>query len=35
MATLHLNFRSDSISRSVYPVAFLPDYNGWNDVKPP
>ena len=35
MATLHLNFRSDSISRSVYPVAFLPDYNGFNDVKPP
>ena len=35
MATLHLNFRSDSLSRSVYPVVFLPDYNGWNDVKPP
>ena len=35
MANLHLNFRSDSISRSVYPVVFLPDYNGWNDCKPP
>ena len=35
MANLHLNFRSDSISRSVYPVVFLPDYNGWNDCNPP
>lgn len=35
MANLHLNFRSDSLMRSVYPVVFLPDYNGWNDVKPP
>lgn len=35
MATLHMNFRSDSISRSVYPVAFLPDMNGWQDVEPP
>ena len=35
MANLHLNFRSDSISRSVYPVVFLPDYNGWNDCRPP
>ena len=35
MANLHINFRSDSLSRSVYPVAFLPDYNGWNDCQPP
>jgi len=35
MANLHLNFRSDSLMRSVYPVVFLPDHNGWNDVKPP
>ena len=35
MANLHLNFRSDSLMRSVYPVVFLPDYNGWNDVQPP
>lgn len=35
MANVYLNFRSDSLSRSVYPVVFLPDLNGWNDVKPP
>ena len=35
MANLHINFRSDSLSRSVYPVVFLPDYNGWNDCQPP
>ncbi|NLV59895.1 MAG: hypothetical protein GXY67_14195 [Clostridiales bacterium] len=35
MANLHLNFRSDCLSRSVYPVVFLPDYTGWNERKPP
>ncbi|NLD84155.1 MAG: hypothetical protein GX637_08320 [Clostridiales bacterium] len=35
MATLHMNFRSDCISRSVYPVVFLPDLNQWRDVEPP
>ena len=35
MANLHINFRSDSLSRSVYPVVFLPDCNGWNDCQPP
>lgn len=35
MAFLHLNFRSDCISRSVYPVVFLPDYNLWRDIDPP
>jgi len=35
MAILHMNFRSDCISRSVYPVAFLPDLNGWRDIDPP
>lgn len=35
MANLHLNFRSDCLSRSVYPVVFLPDFNGWNDRQPP
>ncbi len=35
MAILHLNFRSDSIMRSVYPVVFLPDFNGWNDRPAP
>lgn len=35
MANLHINFRSDCLSRSVYPVAFLPDCNGWNDCQPP
>ncbi|MDR0928563.1 MAG: hypothetical protein LBM74_02490 [Oscillospiraceae bacterium] len=35
MANLHINFRSDCLSRSVYPVAFLPDYNGYNDQPPP
>lgn len=35
MASLHINFRSDCLSRSVYPVAFLPDYIGWNNCQPP
>ena len=35
MANLHINFRSDCLSRSVYPVVFLPDMNGWGDVNPP
>ena len=35
MANLHINFRSDCISRSVYPVVFLPDFNNWRDVPPP
>ena len=35
MAIIHMNFRSDCISRSVYPVVFLPDMNGWRDVEPP
>lgn len=35
MATIHMNFRSDCISRSVYPVVFLPDLNMWRDVEPP
>lgn len=35
MANLYMNFRSDCLSRSVYPVVFLPDYNGWNDCQPP
>ena len=35
MATVHMNFRSDCISRSVYPVVFLPDLNMWRDVEPP
>ncbi|MBO4794018.1 MAG: hypothetical protein J5556_05555 [Deltaproteobacteria bacterium] len=35
MAYLHMNFRSDCISRSVYPVVFLPDLNLWRDVEPP
>ncbi len=35
MSNLHLNFRSDCISRSVYPVVFLPDFNNWRDVPPP
>lgn len=35
MANLYLNFRSDDLSRSVYPVVFLPDFSGWNDRKPP
>lgn len=35
MANLHINFRSDCLSRSVYPVVFLPDLNGWNDRQPP
>ena len=35
MAILHINFRSDCISRSVYPTVFLPDLNMWHDVEPP
>ncbi|MBQ9262976.1 MAG: hypothetical protein IJ189_02055 [Clostridia bacterium] len=35
MANLHMNFRSDCISRSVYPVVFLPDLNLWRDIEPP
>ena len=35
MAYIHMNFRSDCISRSVYPVVFLPDLNGWRDIEPP
>lgn len=35
MATLHMNFRSDCISRSVYPLVFLPDLNQWRDIEPP
>lgn len=35
MAYLHMNFRSDCISRSVYPVVFLPDLNRWRDIDPP
>lgn len=35
MATIHMNFRSDCISRSVYPMVFLPDLNMWRDVEPP
>ena len=31
MAILHLNFRSDSIARSVYPIVFLPDAPGRGD----
>lgn len=35
MASLHLNFRSDMLTCSVYPRVFLPDYNGVWDLKPP
>ncbi len=35
MATIHLNFRSDALWRSVYPLVFLPDLNGWRDADPP
>lgn len=35
MASMHVNFRSDFLTRSVYPEVFLPDYNCWNDQKPP
>ena len=35
MAIIHMNFRSDCISRSVYPTVFLPDLNHWRDVEPP
>ena len=35
MAIIQMNFRSDAISRSVYPVVFLPDLNLWRDIDPP
>ena len=35
MANLHMNFRSDVLRRSVYPVVFLPDMNMWRDIEPP
>ena len=35
MANLHMNFRSDVLRRSVYPLIFLPDLNMWRDVEPP
>ena len=35
MAYIHMNFRSSQISRSVYPLIFLPDLNQWRDVEPP
>ena len=35
MAYLHINFRSSCITRSVYPMVFLPDLNGWQDLDPP
>lgn len=35
MAILQVNFRSDSIMRSVNHTVFTPDQNGWNDVSPP
>ena len=35
MAVIHMNFRSSEISRSVYPLIFLPDLNQWRDVEPP
>ncbi len=35
MAILHMNFRSDFISRSVYPTVFLPDMNMRRDAEPP
>ena len=35
MANLHMNFRSDVLRRSVYPVVFLPDLNMWRDIEPP
>ena len=30
-----MNFRSGQISRSVYPLIFLPDLNQWRDIDPP
>ena len=30
-----MNFRSSEISRSVYPLVFLPDLNQWRDIDPP
>ena len=30
-----MNFRSSQISRSVYPLVFLPDLNQWRDIDPP
>lgn len=35
MAIIHMNFRSSEITRSVYPLVFLPDLNQWRDVDPP
>lgn len=35
MAIIHMNFRSSQISRSVYPLVFLPDLNQWRDIDPP
>ena len=35
MAQIHMNFRSSRISRSVYPLIFLPDLNQWRDIEPP
>lgn len=35
VAYIHMNFRSSQISRSVYPLVFLPDLNLWRDVEPP
>ena len=35
MAIIHMNFRSSEITRSVYPLVFLPDLNHWRDIDPP
>ena len=35
MSILHMNFRSEALQKSVYPLIFLPDLNGWNDQEPP
>lgn len=35
MAFIHMNFRSSEITRSVYPLVFLPDLNQWRDIDPP
>lgn len=35
MAIIHMNFRSSLITRSVYPLVFLPDLNQWRDIDPP
>ena len=35
MAIIHMNFRSSLITRSVYPLVFLPDLNMWRDTEPP